>query len=362
MHPVSDSSKLEPILAPKAPKTTYPRLQLLVQRLAVTVIFSSYCALAGVCFGLAGLALTPLAGACIGGAIGALTAIAIIFFAKFPTQLESYRQECLIRMKKGTSNQRALSALNQLENFFHYPLKRFSSYHALTILYNEITAITQRLDPERRDILQIWAGFLQHLHGLKATMPTGEEVALDFSKNLETATILARGGRPPRPQVNIAKLSFFRSGHLKEIEKIQTEVLGAYERYTADELDASLRKRRGSCCFTARDNTMDVLAGFGWYYDRGDAIEIACIARGLRYAHWGIGSSLLYEILSSLEPEQKPVQVHIRKSNLLAQRFFQKWGFEAVETVKNHYADATSEDALLMRLNWERYAEIVNPA
>lgn len=345
----------EPFTPPVEPKVTYPRLSLLVQRVALGVVVTGYGAALGALFSLAGFSIAILDGALIGGAVGLLCSFAICYFAKLPTAIEGYRQDCLIKLESAITSPRAAAALSNLKSFFYYPLKSFTHYHQLPLLYNELAAVTPKLDRERRDVLQTWAGFLQHLNGLKVKMPAGEEITLDLSKEL--AKMQGKVDRVSSSWLT-SYFSGADSGSLKEIEKIQKLTMGISERYSAEEMQKVYQSNKHCHIIASRQEQTGSIVGFGWYFDKGSAIEIAGLARLPEYARLGIGSELLQQMLKSLKPD-KEVHLHVRKSSP-AIRLFQKWGFEEAQVIKDHFHETPREDGILMKLNWELYQERLN--
>ena len=104
-----------------------------------------------------------------------------------------------------------------------------------------------------------------------------------------------------------------------------------------------------SLFFAAEDD--DGLIGFIMAYKVLDEIEIINIAVNEKYRKNGVGSSLLNEILKVASNEKiKNIYLEVRKSNVTAIKFYEKYGF-SVYSVRKMYYNKPIEDALMMRMH-----------
>lgn len=353
MSAISNQLPYTPINPPPVPKSSYPVLTAVVQRVAFAVLIAGFCAAFGVAFSLSAHTVSLIDPAITWAIIGTMGSLPFLILGSLPTAIESYRQGCLEEIEKGMSNPRALAALRNLKSFFYYPLHRFSQYHQFALLYNEVAAVTEKLDRERSDVIQAWAGLLKHLHGLEAKLPGGEGVKLDLS--MEFSKLQGR-----REKVTSQWLTTRFAGpdekSLQEIQAILSESVGRGERFSAQDMAQVVANNRDSHIAVSRDAATQEIVGFGWYFQVGDALEIASLARKASYARLGIGSELLAQMLQSFD-QRKEVQLQVRKSNEAAIRLYQKWGFEQAEVRSGYYKHDPQEDGILMKLNWEKYNE-----
>jgi len=94
----------------------------------------------------------------------------------------------------------------------------------------------------------------------------------------------------------------------------------------------------------------DNIVGFISIIDtRRDGLVIGNIAVAEKYKRKGIASSLLETLLSYYKNHKITLQV--RKSNLVAQNLYAKFGFINVDVIKNHYPTSwrkEKEDGIVM--------------
>lgn len=88
--------------------------------------------------------------------------------------------------------------------------------------------------------------------------------------------------------------------------------------------------------------------GFWQAYDEGDITNVAVSPKCRRM---GIGSMLIERIIKEARKKELiSLNLEVRKSNLPAQKLYEKYGFLVVGERKNYYSD-NKEDALIMRLS-----------
>lgn len=346
-----------PITPLPAPKVNYPVLTAVVQRVAFAVLFGVYSAAIGGAMGLMGWIPSPLGGAISGSILGFIGAIAHGIFASVPTAIESYRVNTLRQIKEVTQTPRAIAALDNLVNFFYYPLSRFGRPFDYALLHSELTAVTDSLDRHRPDILQAWAEFLKNLHGTSVKLPSGQLVLLDMSQEYRRL----RENRKERIGVSWAT-SYFSSPSekvLNEIHTIQQLTLGRDEQYSQAVLRQIFKRNSNVQCVVSRDEATNQVVGYGWYYKTADGIQIGGLGRKPDYSRLGIGSMLLRSMLQQIN-ESEEVTAIVRKSNP-AVHLFKVFGFEVQQEISAYYKRDPKEDGVLLKLNWESFHKALNP-
>jgi ribosomal-protein-alanine N-acetyltransferase len=75
----------------------------------------------------------------------------------------------------------------------------------------------------------------------------------------------------------------------------------------------------------------------------------------------GVGQQLIAKIISKLRPCQRTeVRLEVRETNLAAQLFFRRLGFQAVRVLKDFYED-TVEDAYSMEYSLDAVTNTATP-
>lgn len=276
-----------------------------------------------------------------------------IFFANmvhFPSPLANYRVKTLEQMEDTTTDPRVLNGIKTLKSFFARPLNAFVQTYHNHYIHNEITAITEKVDRERPDIIKVWKTFLKHLNGKKVFNPDGHVVKLDFSMELS----LLKTGEKAKPDIQFLDLADSGSDKdLATIEEIQRESLGTIGTFTKDLMRRTLQSDPQNRCIVARHK--DKVIGFAWAVAREGEISISGLARRPNAAHLGLGDQLLGKLLMQL-PADKPISLHVRESNPAVQ-LYERWGFEVAATLPHYYLSGPAEVGHLMRLNREKFEE-----
>lgn len=71
----------------------------------------------------------------------------------------------------------------------------------------------------------------------------------------------------------------------------------------------------------------------------------------------GVGQQLVNKVIGKLRPRQRTkVNLEVRETNLAAQLFFRRFGFQAVTVLKDFYDD-TAEDAYMMMYQLQEVVE-----
>ena len=96
----------------------------------------------------------------------------------------------------------------------------------------------------------------------------------------------------------------------------------------------------------AKDNGACVgYAGFWNVSGEGDVTNVAVLPE---YRRRGVGSSLVAEMLKTAESlKLELLTLEVRKSNIAAQKLYEKFGFEILGERKRYYSD-NGEDAYIM--------------
>lgn len=99
---------------------------------------------------------------------------------------------------------------------------------------------------------------------------------------------------------------------------------------------------------SARDEGSDAIAGYVGIWFQGDQAHITEIAVRSELRGQGIGELLLIgTVRAAYEQGLEEVTLEARVSNFIAQRLYDKYGFNEVGIRKNYYAD-NREDAVIM--------------
>ena len=102
---------------------------------------------------------------------------------------------------------------------------------------------------------------------------------------------------------------------------------------------------RGVACFLkATDN--DFIIGYIGGYFIMDEGEILNFVVDEAYRRRGIGTKLINALINNY-PHTKSIVLEVRKSNIIAQKFYNHLGFHQISTRINYYKNG--EDALVLR-------------
>ena len=157
-------------------------------------------------------------------------------------------------------------------------------------------------------------------------------------------------GTPFRRELNSRYTRFLVAYHTDDGERSDPQV-SETERH-ADPVDASLWGRmltgmRSALGFN-RDDDGDDLAGYVGIWLQGDQAHITEIAVREELRGRGIGELLIIGTLRvAYEQGLTEVTLEARVSNFVAQRLYDKYGFNEAGIRKNYYAD-NREDAVIM--------------
>ncbi|MEO0102692.1 MAG: ribosomal protein S18-alanine N-acetyltransferase, partial [candidate division WOR-3 bacterium] len=101
--------------------------------------------------------------------------------------------------------------------------------------------------------------------------------------------------------------------------------------------------KRNTYCLSAKKK--EKVLGYIIIFQALDEFHLANIAVKKEYQRKGIGSALMSKMLKIAQDKGiKSIYLEVRKSNLPAQRFYEKFGFTFTYTRKGYYEDG--EDAL----------------
>ena len=82
------------------------------------------------------------------------------------------------------------------------------------------------------------------------------------------------------------------------------------------------------------------VVGFIFYELKNDKIKLVHLAVASEYRNQKIGESLIFNLISKLNKKRNMIQTSVSEYNTVAQLFFRKMGFKAVEVIKESYEDS----------------------
>lgn len=152
-----------------------------------------------------------------------------------------------------------------------------------------------------------------------------------------------------------------REGDLAEILLIERDSFPTpwTENLLRDEITSSLSR-----FLVARLSLPDREAVLGYiiYWLVADEIHVHNIAVRRDQRRQGIGTRLLHEAIVNSRPGgARTITLEVRRTNLAAQRLYEKFGF-SVQGVRPRYYTDTGEDALIMWADIDRGASGYDPA
>ncbi|MDC0407674.1 MAG: ribosomal protein S18-alanine N-acetyltransferase [Gammaproteobacteria bacterium] len=93
----------------------------------------------------------------------------------------------------------------------------------------------------------------------------------------------------------------------------------------------------------------DQIAGYLLTLNSIDFIDILTIAITPQFQQQGLGRALLDDLLQRLDKNKvRSIMLEVRVSNVSAIHFYQKYGFELIDTREKYYSNL--EDAKILRL------------
>jgi ribosomal-protein-alanine N-acetyltransferase len=93
----------------------------------------------------------------------------------------------------------------------------------------------------------------------------------------------------------------------------------------------------------------DQISGYLLTLNSIDFIDILTIAIAPQLQHQGLGRELLDDLLQHLDKDKaRSIMLEVRVSNVSAIHFYQKYGFELIDTREKYYSNL--EDAKILRL------------
>ena len=91
------------------------------------------------------------------------------------------------------------------------------------------------------------------------------------------------------------------------------------------------------------------IAGYLLTLNSIDFIDILTIAITPKFQQQGLGRELLDDLLQHLNQDKvRSIMLEVRVSNISAINFYQKYGFELIDTREKYYSNL--EDAKILRL------------
>jgi len=284
-----------------------------------------------------------------GSLVSAALGIAAATLSKLPTNLESYRLSTLKQMREVASHPRMVRALTILEDFFYYPFDSFKAHFHHHLLHSELAAISDLVDQNRPDAVEVWKFFLEHFKDVPLTLPDGEKVTFNATGPLERF----EGKMRPIEYEWLSRWSGSYLDDLKAIEEIGKESFGKNFSFSSEKVVKLLSDNRPSGVRLAREKGTGKVLGYGFYYTEYGVVRIAEIARRPEAARLQIGESLLYEIINT-QKKNAQIEIILRSSNPFAHRL-QKWGFVPEKEFPKYFDKEPEENGLLMKLDWEKF-------
>lgn len=341
-----DHLKLKPL--PCYPER-FPLLSKTTKKVALfsAVFFLSIAVFSAITFGTVSLSIST--GMLSGTLVSVIIGIAAAALSKLPTNLESYRLSTLKQMREVATHPRMHRALTILEDFFYYPFDSFRAHFHHHLLHSELAAISDLVDRNRGDAVEVWKKFLEHFHDTPLDLPDGEKTK--FSSTMLTDRFEGK----PRP-IGYDWLSRWSGSYLndlKAIEEIGKESFGKNFAFPSEKIVKLLADNRPSGVRIARENGTGKVLGYGFYYTEHGVVRIAEIARRPDAARLQIGESLLYEIIKT-QKKNAQIEIILRSSNPFAHRL-QKWGFIPEKEFPNYFEKEPAEHGVLMKLDWEKF-------
>ncbi|MEO0098221.1 MAG: ribosomal protein S18-alanine N-acetyltransferase [candidate division WOR-3 bacterium] len=140
------------------------------------------------------------------------------------------------------------------------------------------------------------------------------------------------------PEIEICPMTEKDLDGVLEIEKENFKFPWKREIFLSD------LNRKSAYCLVAKKKGL--VLGYIIILQALDEFHLANISVKKGYQRQGIGSALMNEMLKiAQENGIKSIYLEVRKSNLPAQRFYEKFGFTFTYTRKGYYEDG--EDALI---------------
>lgn len=94
----------------------------------------------------------------------------------------------------------------------------------------------------------------------------------------------------------------------------------------------------------------DRIGGFYIYELHKTRLHILNFAVDYDFRRCRIGTAMVLDLTRKLNVERRNrILLEVRESNLDAQLFFRKMGFQCVNTLRNYYLDSPGEDAYVMQ-------------
>ncbi len=91
----------------------------------------------------------------------------------------------------------------------------------------------------------------------------------------------------------------------------------------------------------------DRLVGYGGYWKMKNEAHLVTFAIHSSFRRMGLGTKLLEHLLKNAQGQSlDTITLEVRHSNLAAQRFYERFGFEKI-AIRSHYYSDTDEDAIV---------------
>lgn len=110
-----------------------------------------------------------------------------------------------------------------------------------------------------------------------------------------------------------------------------------------------IRVQRQRNCIGMVAEVCELIAGYVIYELTRNGLRVLNFAVRPDCRRRSIGSLMVNKLKSKLNDRRTKIELHLRESNLVAQKFFAANGFKAIGVVRGFYTDWSGEDAYLFR-------------
>ena len=128
--------------------------------------------------------------------------------------------------------------------------------------------------------------------------------------------------------------------------------------WTEEDFLGCLRQR--NCIGMVAEHEQQIV-GFMVYELHKSRLSILNFAVAFEARRQQVGAQMAQKLIDKLSQQRRnEIVLEVRETNLDAQLFFSRFGFKAVEILKNHYDD-TTEDAYVMRYRLQEHDDLALP-
>lgn len=342
-----ESKPFEPVKISVPTKEVSPFLQKLVQRVALVVAFVFLGMFAGGTISIFNFGWSVGTGIIVSGVLSVFLATLGVSFLHLPSNFIQYRLEVLDEIKKRTSNERALNALNSLRELLQYPLDRLERNSDVHHLYRHLLAAGDGIDIHRKDLREAWTDFLNHLHAKSVQTPDKQSTLLN---GVIMVDYFNRHRIKPDYQWIDSWSTTFESD-LEQVARIGKLSFGEKQYFTADRLRHVFETDKSAKLMIARHPKSGKVVGYGFYYIENGVVRIPEIAREPEMAGYKMGMTILEQILQDIK-WGIPVHLVVRPNDPF-RATLNAFGVIPTKYVENYFESPPIEKGLFLELNWE---------